>query len=74
MEGVLAPSDEPVAELPAADRLAVAPRYVRMILGVIGIHGVTVVANGNAKSVDMGEQTMDGFVGATAPEIRTAAP
>ena len=57
---------------PIRDR-DVAPQYLRMILGVIGIDDVTVVAGGDAKSVDMGERTMDGFVGSLKSEIAAAA-
>lgn len=51
----------------------VATRYLRLILGVIGIDDVTVVAGGGAKAVDMGQQTMDGFVAGFEAEIRAAA-
>lgn len=51
----------------------VATQYLRLILNVIGITDVTVVAGGGAKAVDMGEQTMDEFVGKLAPEIERAA-
>ncbi|WP_375287104.1 FMN-dependent NADH-azoreductase, partial [Sphingomonas sp.] len=46
---------------PIRDR-DVATQYLRLILGVIGITDVTFVAGGNAKSVDMGETTMAGFI------------
>ena len=51
----------------------VATQYLKLILNVIGIEDVTVVAGGGAKAVDLGEDTMDGFVGKLAPEIEAAA-
>ncbi len=57
---------------PIRDR-DIATQYLRLILGVIGIADVTVVAGGGAKAVDMGEQTMDGFVATVEPEIKLAA-
>lgn len=57
---------------PIQDR-DIATQYLRLILKVIGIEDVTVVAGGNAKSVDLGEQTMDGFLKLMAPEIERAA-
>ncbi|MEM6275132.1 MAG: NAD(P)H-dependent oxidoreductase [Myxococcota bacterium] len=57
---------------PIQDR-DVASRYLRLILGVIGITDVTVVAGGNAKAVDLGQQSMNGFVDELEPEIRRAA-
>lgn len=57
---------------PIQDR-DIATQYLRLILKVIGIEDVTVVAGGNAKSVDLGEQTMDGFLDLMAPEIKRAA-
>lgn len=57
---------------PIRDR-DLATQYLKLILRVIGIEDVTVVAGGNAKSVDVGETTMDEFVGALAPRIRSAA-
>ena len=51
----------------------VATRYLKLILNVIGIEDVTVVAGGGAKAVDLGEDTMEGFVGRLAPEIEAAA-
>lgn len=56
---------------PIRDR-DIATQYLRLILGVIGITDFTVVAGGGAKVVDMGEQTMDGFVAALEPEIERA--
>jgi FMN-dependent NADH-azoreductase len=57
---------------PIRDR-DIATQYLRLILGVIGITDVTVVAGGGAKVVDLGEQTMDGFIASLAPEIERAA-
>jgi FMN-dependent NADH-azoreductase len=57
---------------PIRDR-DIASQYLRLILGVIGITDVTVIAGGGAKVVDMGEQTMDGFVGTLEPAIQRAA-
>ena len=57
---------------PIRDR-DIATQYLRLILNVIGIADVTVVAGGGAKVVDMGEQTMDGFIAGVEPEIERAA-
>lgn len=57
---------------PIRDR-DIATQYLRLILKVIGITDITVVAGGNAKSVDMGQQTMEGFVSALQQEIELAA-
>lgn len=57
---------------PIRDR-DIATHYLRLILGVIGITDVTFVAGGGAKVVDMGEQTMDGFIAGVSPEIKRAA-
>jgi FMN-dependent NADH-azoreductase len=57
---------------PIRDR-DIATQYLRLILGVIGIADVTVVAGGGAKFVDLGEQTMDGFIAGLEPEIVRAA-
>ena len=57
---------------PIRDR-DIASQYLRLILGVIGITDVTVVAGGGAKVVDMGEQTMDGFIATVEPDIKRAA-
>ncbi len=51
----------------------IATQYLRLILNVIGITDVTVVAGGGAKVVDMGEQTMDGFIATLEPAIQLAA-
>lgn len=57
---------------PIRDR-DIATQYLRLILKVIGITDVTFVPGGGAKVVDMGEQTMDGFISSVAPEIERAA-
>jgi FMN-dependent NADH-azoreductase len=57
---------------PIRDR-DIATQYLRLILNVIGINDVTVVAGGGAKVVDMGEQTMDGFIASIEPQIERAA-
>ena len=57
---------------PIRDR-DIATQYLRLILGVIGIEDVTVVAGGGAKSVDLHEQTMDGFLDALQSQIDSAA-
>ena len=51
----------------------VATQYLRLILNVIGIKDVTFVAGGGAKVVDMGERTMDEFVGSLSSQIEAAA-
>lgn len=56
---------------PIRDR-DIAPRYLRLILNVIGITDVTVVAGGGAKAVDLGEATMEGFIATLQPEIDAA--
>ena len=57
---------------PIRDR-DIATQYLRLILNVIGIEDVTIVAGGNAKAVDMGEQTMAGFIETLKPQIKDAA-
>jgi FMN-dependent NADH-azoreductase len=57
---------------PIRDR-NIAEQYLRLILNVIGITDVTVVAGGAAKLVDMGEETMAGFVAKHGPAIEEAA-
>jgi FMN-dependent NADH-azoreductase len=47
--------------------------YLRLILKVIGIEDVTVIAGGNAKSVDMGQTTRDAFLQAFASEVAEEA-
>lgn len=51
----------------------IATKYLRLVLDVIGINDVTVVAGGGAKAVDLGEVTMDGFVGALNGDLMRAA-
>ena len=57
---------------PIRDR-DIATQYLRLVLGVIGITEVTVVAGGNAKSVDMRETTMQRFIETLQPAIEAAA-
>lgn len=57
---------------PIRDR-DIATQYLRLILGVIGIVDVTIVAGGGAKVVDMGGETMEGFVGRLNADIVRAA-
>ena len=57
---------------PIRDR-DIATQYLRLILKVIGITDVTFVTGGNAKAVDMGEQTMTGFIAGIEPQIKRAA-
>jgi len=57
---------------PIRDR-DIATSYLRLILRVIGIEDVTVVAGGNAKSVDMGQVTRDVFLQTFASRISAAA-
>ncbi|MFZ6732087.1 FMN-dependent NADH-azoreductase [Undibacterium sp. Ji42W] len=51
----------------------IATQYLRLILGVIGITDVTFIAGGGAKRVDLGEETMEGFVDKLRQDIRQAA-
>ena len=51
----------------------IATQYLRMILKVIGIEDVTVVTGGGAKSVDLGQTSMEAFIGALDPQIKSAA-
>ena len=57
---------------PIRDR-DLATSYLRLVLKVIGIVDVTVVAAGNAKSVDMGQTTRDAFLQTFASEVAEAA-
>jgi FMN-dependent NADH-azoreductase len=57
---------------PIRDR-DIASRYLRLVLGVIGITDVTIVAGGGAKAVDLREQTMAGFLATIEPELVAAA-
>ncbi|EPX59170.1 FMN-dependent NADH-azoreductase [Cystobacter fuscus DSM 2262] len=57
---------------PIRDR-DIATQYLRLILNVIGITDVTIVAGGGAKVVDMGKETMDGFLARINPDIERAA-
>ena len=51
----------------------IAATWLRLILNVIGISDVTIVAGGGAKAVDMGEATMEKFVGRHEAAIEAAA-
>ena len=57
---------------PIRDR-DIATSYLRLILKVIGIEDVTVIAGGNAKSVDMGQTTRADFLQTFASEVAAAA-
>jgi FMN-dependent NADH-azoreductase len=57
---------------PIRDR-DIATQYLRLILNVIGITNVTIVAGGGAKVVDMGQETMEGFLAKLQPDIARAA-
>jgi FMN-dependent NADH-azoreductase len=57
---------------PIRDRDIVS-QYLRLILKVIGITDVTVIAAGNAKSVDMGEISRDAFLDRFDEEVRAEA-
>jgi FMN-dependent NADH-azoreductase len=57
---------------PIRDR-DIATQYLRLILKVIGISDVTVIAAGNAKSVDMGEIGRDAFLDGFDEEIKAEA-
>ncbi|MER3355853.1 MAG: NAD(P)H-dependent oxidoreductase [Hoeflea sp. D1-CHI-28] len=57
---------------PIRDR-DIATNYLKLILKVIGIEDVTVVAGGNAKSVDMGQTSRSAFLETFAPQIEEAA-
>jgi len=57
---------------PIRDR-DIATLYLRLILKVIGITDVTVIAAGNAKSVDMGEIGRDSFIDRFDEEIKAEA-
>lgn len=56
---------------PIRDR-DIATSYLRLILKVIGIEDVTIVAGGNAKSVDMGQTTKADFLRRFAQDIAKA--
>lgn len=51
----------------------IATKYLRLILGVIGITDVTVVAGGGAKAVDLNEITMEDFVEGLSADLQRAA-
>jgi FMN-dependent NADH-azoreductase len=50
-----------------------ATRYLKVILGVLGITEVSVVAGGGAKAVDLGDTTMDAFLDTLDEGIEEAA-
>jgi len=56
---------------PIRDR-DIATSYIRLILKVIGIEDVTIVAAGNAKSVDMGQTTKADFLRTFAADTARA--
>ncbi|MGP9768646.1 NAD(P)H-dependent oxidoreductase [Halomonas sp. AOP13-D3-9] len=57
---------------PIQDR-DIASQYLRLILNVIGISDVTLVAGGGAKAVDLGEETMQGYVEKLGGQLEQAA-
>jgi FMN-dependent NADH-azoreductase len=57
---------------PIRDR-DIAPHYLKLILNVIGITDVTIVAGGGAKAVDLGEESMDSFIGNLDSSLKHAA-
>lgn len=57
---------------PLQDR-DIASQYLRLILNVIGISDVTFVAGGGAKAVDLGEETMQGFMEKLGEQLERAA-
>jgi len=57
---------------PIRDR-DIATQYLKLILNVIGISDVTIVAGGGAKVVDLGEESMDSFVGKLDSHLKLAA-
>jgi FMN-dependent NADH-azoreductase len=57
---------------PIRDR-DIATQYLKMILKVLGFVDITVVAGGGAKSVDLGEISMEDFVGKLDMQLRDKA-
>ncbi|MPV60441.1 FMN-dependent NADH-azoreductase [Burkholderia sp. HI2761] len=57
---------------PIRDR-DIATQYLKLILNVIGISDVTIVAGEGAKVVDLGEESMDSFVGKLDSHLKLAA-
>lgn len=57
---------------PIADR-NIAPRYMKLILNVIGITDVSVIHGEAAKTVDIGETTMETFVDSYTPQMKQLA-
>lgn len=56
---------------PIRDR-DIARHYLKLILNVIGITDVTIVAGGGAKAVDLGEESMDSFIGKHDASLKQA--
>ena len=57
---------------PIRDR-DIATQYLRLVLKVIGIEGVTFIAAGGSKVVDLGEKSRGEFLSAFEPAISAAA-
>ncbi|GAB2185125.1 FMN-dependent NADH-azoreductase [Roseibium sp. LAB1] len=57
---------------PIADR-NIAPQYMKLILKVIGITDVSFIHGESAKSVDMGETTMENFVASHVGQMKQLA-
>ncbi len=57
---------------PIRDR-DIATRYLRLILGVVGITDITFIAAGNAKAVDLGEIAREDFLDGFQHEIEVEA-
>lgn len=57
---------------PIRDR-DIASQYLKLILGGIGIADVEVIAGGGAKAVDLGQETMDEFIGRLMPDFSRIA-
>lgn len=57
---------------PIADR-NIAPIYMELIMNVIGITDVSLIHGESAKSVDMGESTMEAFVERLAAQMKQLA-
>lgn len=51
----------------------IATQYLRLILNVIGISDIHVIAGGGAKAVDLGQDTMEYFIGKFDAELLQAA-
>ncbi|AFT71035.1 FMN-dependent NADH-azoreductase 2 [Alloalcanivorax dieselolei B5] len=57
---------------PIRDR-DIARHYLNLILSVIGITDVTIIAGGGAKVVDLGEESMNSFIGKLDSSLKQAA-